>query len=555
MPPDKSRRKVSPAVPRPNSFERFAAALERRATLIAAALVLLATVRIVATFSVFSHTTDEPAHLVCGMEWLDRGVYQMEAQHPPLARVAAAIGPYLLGRHFHTTEILDERLFRSGMEVYNEGNDYDLTLTASRLGVLPFFWIAAAVVYLWAKRDFGVKVALAALFLFTFLPPVLAHAGLATTDMALTAFLGAAFLAGREWLERPSPKSAAIFGVCGALAVASKFSSLAYFPAAAGLALIGYFAAGLAPAGVMRAIRERLPSFGVAIGVALVIVWAAYRFSFGKVDFAPFPLPAPEFYKGIQEVIKHNNEGHLSYLFGKISPTGFQGFYFVVLAFKTPLAFLALTGVGVAVAARKVKSIAFLLPAAYAAGIVAVSFFSRINIGVRHILPIYTALAILAAVGLVNLVESAGKRRWAAAVLLGWLSLSSLLSHPDYLPYFNELAGGHPEKILVDSDLDWGQDMKRLEQRLRAGGARIATLGVLTRVNQAGLPPLRKVNQETPLVGWTAIGFTAWKEYRLGLKEDQPGKILWPERYPPHEIVGKSIALWYFPPSSGLPLE
>jgi hypothetical protein len=529
--------------------------------MLAIALVLLATVRIVATYDVFSHTSDEPAHVACGMEWLDRGVYTLEAQHPPLARIAAALLPWARGGRFHGNQTGYRGMFLEGLEIFYDRNQYDENVFAARIGVLPFFWIAAFVVYIWAKRDFGPAVAAAAVFLFTFLPPVLAHAGLATTDMALTAFLGTAFLAGRRWLEQPTLKSGAVFGVCGALAVLSKFSSLPYFAAAAALALLCYAAAGrLRAADFGVSLRERLPSFGVALAAGFAVVWTVYRFSFGKTDLASFPLPAPEFYQGIREVIEHNAEGHLSYLFGRLSHSGFPGFYFAVIAFKTPIAFLALIAAGAVFLKREWKAgPAWLLPAAYAAGILAVASFSRINIGVRHILPIYTGLSILAAAGLLRLLATASKPKWASAalgVLLGWYTIASLMSHPDYLPYFNEFAGGHPEKILVDSDLDWGQDMKRLEARMRAANARVLALGGLSFVSDhAALPQLRKINKETPMVGWTAIGMTAWKQYRLGFEETELAKVLWPDRYPPHEMVGKSIALWYFPPSSGLPLE
>jgi hypothetical protein len=527
---------------------------------LALALVLLATVRIVATYDVFSHTGDEPAHIACGMEWLDKGVYRLEAQHPPLARVAGALGPYVLGSRWNGRTGTNA-MFLGGLDILYDGGRYDTNVAAARLGMLPFFWIAAFVVYVWAKRDFGAATAVAALFLFTFLPPILAHAGLATTDMALTAFLGAAFLTGRLWLEQPTFKSGAIFGACGALAVLSKFSSLVFFPAAAALALVLYAVAGRLPASELaRAAKDRLPSFGIALATGFAIVWAAYRFSIGKVDFAPFPLPAPDFYNGIREVIQHNSQGHLSYLFGNLSRTGFPGYYFVVLAVKTPIAFLVLTGAAIVWLKREWKgSAAWLLPAAYAAAIVGVALFSRINIGVRHILPVYTGLSILAAAALLRLAATAAGRKWvtpAVAILLGWLTLSSLLSHPDYLPYFNEFAGGHPEKILADSDLDWGQDMKRLEKRLHAAGARVLTLAGLSFVSdKAALPQLRKINTTTPHAGWNAVGMSAWKQYRLGLEDTNPGVTLWPDRVPPHEMVGKSIALWYFPPSTGLPLQ
>src|SRR5271170_7872208 len=81
----------------PKASLNFLPFLERHSLYIVIALLLLGTIRIVSTYSVFSYTFDEPAHLACGMEWLDKGVYTWEPQHPPLARVAAALGPYLMG--------------------------------------------------------------------------------------------------------------------------------------------------------------------------------------------------------------------------------------------------------------------------------------------------------------------------------------------------------------------------------------------------------------------------------------------------------------------------
>jgi 4-amino-4-deoxy-L-arabinose transferase-like glycosyltransferase len=87
-------------------------------------------------------------------------------------------------------------MFKEGAKILYTGDHYDRTLALARLGVLPFFWVACAMVYWWGRRYFSRAVAVVAVFLFTFLPPVLAHAGLATTDMALTAFMTAWFVTG-----------------------------------------------------------------------------------------------------------------------------------------------------------------------------------------------------------------------------------------------------------------------------------------------------------------------------------------------------------------------
>jgi hypothetical protein len=533
--------------------------LERRSLPLAVALVALATVRIVATYTVFTHTSDEPAHIACGMEWLDKGVYRWEAQHPPLARVATALGPYLLGiRSQGGVKVDPSSMLREGLAILYHGGHYDLTLSLARLGVLPFFWIACAVVYGWAKRDFGPAVAVLAVFLFTFLPIVLAHAGLATTDMALTAFLGAAFLTGTMWLESPTWKRALVFGVSGALMVLAKFSCFAFFPVCVAAALAcHWYVERPAPREIVRAMRRRLPTLALAVAAACLIIWAGYRFSVGPVPGIGLRLPAYELALGIQEVAEHNAGGHNSYLLGERSKTGFWCYFEVAMAVKTPLAFLLLLGIGTALAFGRPRRFPRLwLPLAFASSFLLVGLFSRINIGLRHILPIFIGLAIVAAAAVVRGLETAEHRRWrqaALASLVAWLAASSLLAHPDYLPYFNELAGSQPEKIMVDSDLDWGQDIKRAARRLRELGAREVAYEPLFLADlekEHGFPKVRRMDLLRPEHGWNLVSFTHWKQLQFGLvglkdyKENSHFRP-WPDRYPPGERVGKSMMLWY----------
>ena len=472
--------------------------LERYAPVLFLVLVLIASARIVATYGIFNHTFDEPAHIACGMEWLDKGVYRWEPQHPPLARVAAALLPYLAGVRSQNTPNVDEYSFsREGLAILYHDHRYDRVLMLARLGILPFFWIACVVVYWWGRRYYGAAAAVAAVFLFSFLPPVLAHASLATTDMAFTAFLGAAFLTGTIWLEEPNLKTGAAFGAATGLAIVSKFSTLAFFPAGI-LALACYlFAARFDSKRIMQAVRPRAASFGLAVGVACALVWAVYRFSFGAPGGHGIPMPAPELFQGIRDVAEHNQHGHPGYLMGAYSRFGFWYFYPVVLAVKTPIAFLLLLCAGLWLAVRKR---AFgpkgWIPPAIAAGMLLIAAFSRINIGVRHVLPVYMFFSMIAGAALLRLIQDAGARKWVPAVLLAlvaWFAASSLLSHPDYLPYFNEFAGSEPEKIVVDSDLDWGQDVKRLAARLRQAGAREVTFAnqmLPDFRSEFGLPPM-----------------------------------------------------------------
>jgi 4-amino-4-deoxy-L-arabinose transferase-like glycosyltransferase len=513
--------------------------IERRGLAVAVALVALASVRIVATYTVFTHTSDEPAHIACGMEWLDRGVYQWEPQHPPLARVAAALGPYLLGIRSQGTPPGESwAMLREGIGILYHGHHYDLTLALARLGILPFFWIACAVVYWWARRDFGPAVAAAAVFLFSFLPPVLAHAGLATTDMALTAFLGAAFVSGAAWLERPTWRRALGFGVSTGLMVLSKFSSFVFFPACVAGALAWHLAAHRSA----RGLRQRLPTLALAVAAALLTIWAGYRFSL-----------VPALFQGIQQVRDHNAAGHASYLLGERSMDGFWYFYEVALAVKTPLAFLLLLGCGAALAWRDTRFRRLGVPLAFAGALLVAAMFSRINIGVRHVLPVYLAFAVVAAAALVRGLELGAHSRpvrIALAVAVLWLAASSALAHPDYLPYFNELAASEPEKVLVDSDLDWGQDMKRAARRLQQAGAREVTFEptvIAYLQKEHGFPHLRPMDLSRPNPGWNLVSFTDWKVTGFQPVYSPTKVVPWPDRYPPGERVGKSMMLWYVP--------
>ncbi len=524
--------------------------LERHALAGAILLTVLASARIIATYSVFNHTFDEPFHVACGMEWLDKGTYTCEPQHPPLARVAAALGPYLSGIRSQGVATPSDPLSepREGTAILYSGHHYERTLALARLGILPFFWIACAVVYVWGARYFSKRLAVLAVLVFSFTPTVLAHAGLATTDMALTAFLSAAFLTGLIWVERPTPALGALFGLCTGLAVISKFTTLLFLPAAAVVVLVWYWATGHSIPG--KAIASRLPTLALAVGVGALVIWAGYRFSFGPVDFASIRLPAPELYAGIETVLKHNELGHWSYVLGERSPLGFWYFYPVALAVKTPLALLALAGFGVVLVFRKDSGVPLLwTPLAFSAAVLQAGMLGHINIGVRHVLPVYTGIAILAAAALLELLQVAERRRGAEILLVllaGWFAGSSLWSHPDYLAYFNALAGSHPENVLVDSDLDWGQDIKRAAVRLHELGVKEVAFPqfiIADLEKQHGFPHLESnidlVHQPS---GYFLAGATFWKAYHFALPQDQ---AIWPDEVAPIERIGKGMFLWY----------
>jgi 4-amino-4-deoxy-L-arabinose transferase-like glycosyltransferase len=458
-----------------------------------------------------------------------------------------------------------------GNSILYAGHRYDRNLALARLGTLPFFILAALLVFAWTRRLAGEWAAGCATVLFTTLPPVLAQAGLATTDMAITATMGLACYVAALWLERPSAGRSVGLGVAIALAVLSKFSALLFLPAAA-VAMAICRRVGVEPAEPALSRPARTRYLRLAAIALILTVWAGYRFSIGpllppeqasanvagvhrpsteldRLAQAPV-LPAPALFQGLGQLVAKNRAGHKSYLLGEVRTTGWWYFFPVALLVKTPIPFLLFLAVGlVVIHGRPGRERRRLLePAVIAGAIILVCLPSHINIGLRHLLPIYPFLAITAGLGAASLLRSG--RALASSVgaaLIAWQVLAGVRTHPDYLAYFNELAGRHPERILVDSDLDDGQDLKRLADTLRARripAIWLAYAGSAT-VAEHRLPPVRWLQPHERVHGWVAASLYAIKLGSL----DRPGHddFAWLEEYQPVALVGHSIRLYYIP--------
>jgi hypothetical protein len=340
--------------------------------------------------------------------------------------------------------------------------------------------------------------------------------------------------------------------------VVSKFTALGFLPVTAAFAFLAYLIVERPGVdGVMSAAKPRALPAVITVLTGAIGIWAVYSFSFGKVNAWNISLPAPELFDGVSFAMYHNTKGHAAYFMGEIRNTGWWYFFPVLLAVKTPLAWLAAVGFGLAVWWGRRAQLAYWMPVAFAAGILLPGMTSHVNIGLRHILPIFTALAILAGLGLLRLLERAPDKKWAgplAAMLVLWIAVSGALQHPDYLSYFNELAGSTPERIVVDSDLDWGQNIIRLQHRLRElGAAQVAFGDVNLHSNHLmlwpGLPLVQNLDAFRPVEGWTAVSPTMWMLRKYGLGYRNLNVQPWWAYYRPVEKVG-TLWLYYVPPGS-----
>ena len=541
------------------------------------ALMVLASLLVGSTWSVFSHTWDEPEHLAAGLSLLDRFRYEYDIQHPPLGRVAIAIGPFLLGAHSVGKPPPDGR--PEGDEIlYGQGH-YREFLTAARAGVLPFLWLLSIVTFGFARRaGLGDRGALAAVAFLLTTPPVLGHAGLATLDVPAVATTLWATYALMRWLEVGGRRAVLHLGLAGGVAVATKLSAIPFL----GLALPAVVLADLVAthrAPRLAGTGRRLLELGAAAMLAFVVVTLCYggrwkyftdaRHPFNQALYFLFgargeahdlayrfaaKVPLPESLQlllgGVQALEVHNQNGHLSYLLGQTHASGWWYFYLVALAVKTPLPLLVLglTGLVLGVWHGRVQRQPWLvLPALlFIVLLTFVSGFSHINIGVRHVLILYPLLALGAAYTAVLCARRAGAKasryRYAGfGAVLGlalWQIAGLAVAYPDYLAYFNETVR-HPERVLVDSDLDWGQDLARFERRLKELGVERLSFGYLGSADLAreDLPPTTRLTPHVPATGWVAVTALA-RAYGGGAYD-------WLDGYTPVERIGKTIDLYH----------
>jgi hypothetical protein len=189
-------------------------------------------------------------------------------------------------------------------------------------------------------------------------------------------------------------------------------------------------------------------------------------------------------------------------------------------------------------------------PLAYCAVILAIAMSSRINLGVRHVLPIYVGLAVIAGAATAAQLRQppgivAGKRAVAIAAVLfglfGWQVVSGALAHPDYLSYTNEITRGHPEAFVAESDLDWGQDMHRVGDFLmKAGATEVAFTPYNVTYIEAGhaFPKVTYTDWFHASPGWNVVSLSGWKVY------NHPG---WIRQRQPEFRIGRTHWAWYFP--------
>ena len=476
---------------------------------------------------------DEQYHLAAGYSYLRTGDFRLATNHPPLAGWLASLP--LLGDVAitlptdHPSWQNGDRFLFSDIFLWESGNDAQAMLLRAR-AVMTLLGVAlVASIFFAARQMLGASAGWLALLLAIFEPNLIAHSRFVTTDLPLTLFIFLAIWWWWRWLVQARWRAVLLAGLFAGLAMGVKYNGALVW------AIIGVATLIQPVTSAGATWRQRLAGLATAAVVAIAVLWALYRFTLGPLDFLPgwLPLPAPHYWQWFWNTVVRIIDlqgARVDFFMGEASNRYWWHYFFVAAGVKLslPVLLLALTGFALLVRDRSLRRLSVLwLPPAL---LLLLGTTQVLNIGFRHMLPAIPFLLLLGA----NVAERVAwltarpqRAAIATALLTVWLVFDVARIAPHYESFFNQLAGAWQNwsNLLVDSNLDWGQDLIELRQVMDARGIDTVNLAYFGKaapeaygVRYRPLPSyLRFVegreiaayNPFTPEPGWYAISATA----------------------------------------------
>ena len=529
---------------------------------------------------------DEQYHLAAGYAYLKTGDFRLSRSvgHPPLVNVLSAL-PLLTIQDIempleHPAWERGDFQWFSDILLWQMNDDPQQMLALARLPIVILGALTALVLFTWARQMAGPVAGWLAIILAVFEPNLLANSRLVTTDLGLTFFILLLMWRLWVWLNRPSVPNLLFVGISAGLAMATKYTGLLIWPIILIILLIY-------PDFNIRRILKMLLMALIAFGV----LWAVYLFDVGPVEELGISIPvvAPAYPAAVWNTFTYINEQPVpAYLLGEISSDGWWYYFPLSLAFKTPLPLLVLAGVGLLTVIHMLgvrrTSILWLPPLTY----MLLAMAGNFNIGYRHILQLVPFLILMASFTVllpsiffdrVKLLDKeAISNPKIPLILIGailillllWQVVGTIRLYPHFESYFNELAGG-PDKgnmLLVDSNLDWGQDLPALKQLMDEMGIEEVNLSYFgTAAPEAysvkykpipgfirftSGPEVDAYNPYSPNPGWYAIGATS---LRLGLVRQNPDIYEFFQERVPDARAGYSINLYNVAYPQSMPVQ
>lgn len=467
-------------------------------------------------------TFDETAHIGAGFSYLTQKDYRLNPEHPPLIKDLAAFPLLFLNLNFpkdHPSWIQENpppwwaQFDFATQFLYKSGNDPDKILFWSRLPMIFVLVFLGWFLFYSTKKFFGPQVALISLFFFSFSPTFLAHGRLITTDVGAALGVVLATFFWLKFLKNPNIKNIFLTGLIFGITMLLKFSLITLIPFFGFITIVyaWLFSEKNFSNNLLKYIAK---AFLVGFVGLIFIIWPVYFYhtlnfphsqQIRDTEFLMRTSSIPKFLQdfdiflaknsilrpighyllGVLLAVNRSATGHTTFFLGKISAEGWKTYFPIVYLIKEPLAFHILTIISLIFVVFLIKKpfwqntfqriknwiknhfveftfLTFLIIYWLT------SLTAKLNIGVRHLLPSFPFTFVLVALVL-NLILKPPhlKIKYAIfSIFAFWQIISVVSIFPHFLAYFNELVGGPKNGYLyvVDSNLDWGQDLKRLKK-------------------------------------------------------------------------------------------
>lgn len=534
-----------------------------------------------------SAIVDEVAHIPAGYSYVKYLDYRLNPEHPPLAKALSGIP-----LSFMNLNGVDQSKYWAGIDqwdsgwdfMYKLGNNADSLILMARLPMIMLLLILGVYLYRFAAELFGRKTAVVVLALFAFYPDLLAHGHLVTTDVAATLGFILAVYYFYHWQKNKSKSNLIYAGIAFGLAQLLKFSAVLLYPTfIVYIVYLSYMAKKVDGkfwksfwANLLKTIYIWLIGFVLIYLVYLVLCWNTpsgvehsliesnltndsrtliFRNLLHHFEGNPFLRAFGHYVLGIFLVFGRVGGGNNTYILGHFSDKSISWFFPVAYLIKTPLPVIILFVSGlVSLVWRRGKDgwlkILLLTPVII---YWAVTLKGSLNIGIRHLMP--TIPFVLLFIGYFihkYLIEP--KLTWRSFIIYAltiWMIVGTLANYPKYMSYFNELTTGKQRyNLMVDSSLDWGQDLKRLRDWVNENNVN----QIFVDYFGGGLPQYYLPHSVTwrsgygPTSGYIAVSATYFQFSKMAGRNEGKWSYEWLEDYKPVTIIGDSILVYHITP-------
>ncbi|OQB05511.1 MAG: hypothetical protein BWY19_00973 [bacterium ADurb.Bin212] len=577
-----------------------------RLSIVLASLILL----IMFTTSLFasmgdSGTVDEIAHIPSGYSYLKYRDFRLNPEHPPLAKALSGIFLQFLPindiRNNWSWEGMNQ--WEAGWNMlYRSGNSPEQILFWSRLPMVMLALALGVLIFIWCKKHWGRKVALFVLLLYAFYPDILGHSHLVTTDIAAAFGFVLTLYAFDLLIQKRTLKYLFIAGACFGIAQLLKFSSFLLFGI---LLILIIYRAKIEQKDKQSYWQSFWPLFKSYIWLCLIslaVVWLVYipfvwnmnpQITHEVIEKNLNGSPGADFWKaalhhlennvltraighyilGVVMVFARVAGGNATYILGEVSDKSIAWFFPVAWLIKTPITVILLflwSLVNLAAFRSKHKEDSWSNWLLLTPIVVYWAFTLKgsLNIGIRHLIPTIPFVLLFIGKSMKRYLYGQKLTKQAVAIVLvvAFMVVEVVSYFPEYIAYFNVMVPREKRyKYMVDSSLDWGQDLLRLKKYVEENNIKSIKVDYF-----GGSVPPYYISESSewhssygPTTGWLAVSATYFQSSKLYGPMEKKWSYHWLEDHKPEAIIGGSILVYNIsnedlasrPPVSPYPIE